>query len=210
MLFRIALLHRHLRWSGIGGLSRSRWDHLGSRSVSVGSVRGTRGRGKRLGRRPDGRRAARRPCEPPPKTSGEICCLEQCPTGRREPRAFLQRRGTNVVVVGRGPMANMGCPRLSAVLGRPHDGSGKRRHDGAHQPARTWGEVRWWCVRAGRRRWSPWGLAGAFSGLDIAFAPQRLRGRKACHGSDGASGRPIYPLPAAQRGTERRRNGFSR
>ena len=146
VLFRIALLYRHLLGSGIGGgVARSRWGHLGSRSVSVRSVRGTRGRGKRLGRRPDGRRAARRPCEPPPKASGEICCLEQCPTGRREPRAFLQRRGTNVVVVGRGPMANMGCPRLSAVLGRPHDGSGKRRHDGAHQPARTWGEVRWWC-----------------------------------------------------------------
>ena len=25
--------------------------------------------------------------------------------------------------------------RLSAVLGRPHGGSGKRRHDGSHQPA---------------------------------------------------------------------------
>ena len=38
------------------------------------------------------------------------------------------------------------CPRLSAVLGRPHGGSGKRRHDGSHQPARAWGEVRrWWC-----------------------------------------------------------------
>ena len=37
-------------------------------------------------------------------------------------------------------------PRLSAVLGRPHGGSGERRHDGSHQPARTWGEVRrWWC-----------------------------------------------------------------
>ena len=42
-------------------------------------------------------------------------------------------------------------PRLSAVLGRPHGGSGERRHDGSHQPARTWGEVRrWWCqVRSG-------------------------------------------------------------
>ena len=37
-------------------------------------------------------------------------------------------------------------PRLSAVLCRPHGGSGKRQHDGSHQPARTWGEVRrWWC-----------------------------------------------------------------
>ena len=27
------------------------------------------------------------------------------------------------------------CPRLSAVLGRPHGGSGERRHDGSHQPA---------------------------------------------------------------------------
>ena len=32
--------------------------------VNVGSVRGTRGRGKRLGRRLDGRRGVRRPCTP--------------------------------------------------------------------------------------------------------------------------------------------------
>ena len=36
----------------------------------------------------------------------------------------------------------VGLSLLSAVLGRPHDGPGKRQHDGAHQPARTWGEVR--------------------------------------------------------------------
>ena len=28
-------------------------------------------------------------------------------------------------------------------------------------------------VKSGRRRWSPWGLAGAFSGLDIASVPER-------------------------------------
>ena len=45
VLFRIALLHRHLRWSGVGGgVARSRLGHLGSRSVNVGSVRGTRRR----------------------------------------------------------------------------------------------------------------------------------------------------------------------
>ena len=27
-------------------------------------------------------------------------------------------------------------------------------------------------VRSGRRRWSPWGLAGAFSGLDTASVPE--------------------------------------
>ena len=44
----------------VEGLPAAGW----ARSVSVCSVRGTRGRGKRLGRRPDGRRAARRPCHP--------------------------------------------------------------------------------------------------------------------------------------------------
>ena len=68
--------------------------------------------------------------------------------------------------------------RLSAVLGRPHGGSGERRHDGSHQPARTWGRCGGGGVRSGRRRWSPWGLAGAFSGLDIASALLRLRGGK--------------------------------
>ena len=57
------------------------------------------------------------------------------------------------------------CPRLSAVLGRPHGGSGERRHDGSHQPARTWGRCGgWWGVRSGRRRWSPWGLLGPSQG----------------------------------------------
>ena len=83
----------------------------------------------------------------------------------------------NVVVVGRSPMANMlstsrgcpggglrWCPRLSAVLGRPHGGSGERRHDGSHQPARTWGRWAGGGVRSGRRRWSPWGLLGPSQG----------------------------------------------
>ena len=56
-------------------------------------------------------------------------------------------------------------PRLSAVLGRPHGGSGKRRHEGSHQPARTWGEVRrWWCqVRTSAlvTLGVGWGLLGA-------------------------------------------------
>ena len=70
-LSRLALLHRHLRESGIsGGLAGSRWGQIGSRLLNACSVRGTRGRKKRLGRRPDGRRAARRPCHPQ-KTSVE-------------------------------------------------------------------------------------------------------------------------------------------
>ena len=61
-LSRLALLHRHLRESGIsGGLAGSRWGQIGSRLLNACSVRGTRGRKKRLGRRFDGRRGARRP-----------------------------------------------------------------------------------------------------------------------------------------------------
>ena len=100
--------------------------------------------------------------------------------------------------------------RLSAVLGRPHGGSGKRRHEGSHQPARTWGEVRrWWCqvrtpalVTLG----VGWGLLRAGYRLRPG---ERLRGGKRGTGRT-APGRPIYPLPAARRSTERRRNGFSR
>ena len=216
--------------------------------VSVGSVRGTRRRGKRLGRRPDGRRAARRPCHPQ-KTFVErllepglaasigarelkMAAIEANPTSSRRGRppdglqremaqictilllggeaaALLRVSGRTVIhaarvlsedspaalagrlaveqgritvsdasrvmdepaevqlralerVTGGGSRNLAGAaqgaapggglrrwPRLSAVLGRPHGGSGERRHDGPHQPARTWGEVRrwWWQVR---------------------------------------------------------------
>ena len=50
----------------VDGLPAAGWATWGN----VRSVRGTRGRGKRLGRQLDGRRAARRP-EPPTKTSVE-------------------------------------------------------------------------------------------------------------------------------------------
>ena len=57
-------------------------------------------------------------------------------------------------------------------------------------------------VRSGRRRWSPWGLAGAFSGLDIASVPERLRLWKARYGADGAPGPARHIPPTALRATE--------
>ena len=62
--------------------------------------------------------------------------------------AALDRPGRSVAEVLdlqgwlRENQVEVGLSLLSAVLGRPHDGPGKRQHDGAHQPARTWGEVR--------------------------------------------------------------------
>ena len=96
-LFRLALLHGHLRGSGIGGWSAAprlaTW-------VNVRSVRGTRGRGKRLGRRVDG--AAR--CAPslnhPRKTSverllepGLAASIAVCGNSRGRPlsRTFASR-----------------------------------------------------------------------------------------------------------------------
>ena len=73
-----------------------------------------------------------------------------------EPAEVQLRALERVTGVGPGtsPARRRGLPpggglrrwaRLSAVLGRPHGGSGERRHEGSHQPARTWGEVRrWW------------------------------------------------------------------
>ena len=89
-----------------------------------------------------------------------------------------------------------GCPggglrrwaRLSAVLGRPHGGSGERRHGGSHQPARTWGEVRrWWCqvrtpalVTLG----VGWGLLRA--GYRLRPAQSRCGAKSVAQGVDGA------------------------
>ena len=86
--------------------------------------------------------------------------------------------------------------RLSAVLCRPHGGSGERRHDGSHQPARTWGEVRrrWWCqvrtpalVTLG----VGWGLLRA----GYRLRPGAVAGWEAWHGSDGARTRLYTPSP---------------
>ena len=101
----------------------------------------------------------------------------------------LARRGA-----GAAPGGLRWWPRLSAVLGRPHGGSGERRHEGSHQPRGHGGRCGGGGVRSGRRRRSPWGLAGAFSGLDIASALLRLRG-----GSVARVGRrpgpPYIPSP---------------
>ena len=96
--------------------------------------------------------------ESPTKTSGEICCLEQCRPDAESSGPFSSGVGQRC---RGGPQSNgnhalhqQGLPpggglrwgpRLSAVLGRPHGGSGERRHDGSHRLARTWGEVRRWC-----------------------------------------------------------------
>ena len=100
-------------------------------------------------------------------------------------------------------------PRLSAVLGRPHGGSGERRHDGSHQPARTWGGVRrWWCqVRtpAMVTLGVGWGLLRAGYRLRPG---ERLRGGKrgtgrtapgpalnTAPGSSESHGEPVIRLP---------------
>ena len=84
-------------------------------------------------------------------------------------------------------------PRLSAVLGRPHGGSGKRRHEGSHQPARTWGEVRrWWCqVRTSAlvTLGVGWGLLRA----GYRLRPAAVAGWEAWHGADGTR---LYDCPA--------------
>ena len=92
------------------------------------------------------------------------------------------------------------------MLGRPHGGSGERRHEGSHQPARTWGEVRrwWWQVRTPAL--VTLGVAGAFSALDTASVPERLRGgergtgrRRSGPGSKQLSGGPERPGEPAGR-----------
>ena len=74
--------------------------------------------------------------------------FEGCLTaGRLCEGGALDRPGRSVAEVLdlqgwlRENQVEVGLSLLSAVLGRPHDGPGKRQHDGAHQPARTWGEV---------------------------------------------------------------------
>ena len=77
MLFRIALLHRHLLGSGIGvGLagSRSR-PRLGKCALRRSGTREAGESGWADGLTGGALRAG---LEPPTKTSGEICCLEQC------------------------------------------------------------------------------------------------------------------------------------
>ena len=82
--------------------------------------------------------------------------------------------------------------RLSAVLGRPHGGSGERRHEGSHQPARTWGEVRrWWCqVRTPA-------LALALVTLGVGWgllrAGYRLRPGERLRGGKRGTGRTCAP-----------------
>ena len=83
-------------------------------------------------------------------------------------------------------------PRLSAVLGRPHGGSGERRHDGSHQPARTWGGCGGGGVRSGRRRWSPWGLLGPSQGWIPPPSRRAVAGWEAWHGADGTRPGPKY------------------
>ena len=152
--------------------------------------------------------------EPPTKTSGEICRLGQC--RRREPRSFQQRRWPTLSwwgavqwrtcspPAGAAPRGGLRrWPRLSAVLGRPHGGSGERRHEGSHRSARTWGEVRrWWCqvrtpalVTLG----VGWGLLRAGYRLRPG---ERLRGWKAWHGADGTPGPALNASPAARRTPE--------
>ena len=145
--------------------------------------------------------------EPPTKTSGESCCLEQCRPDAESP-GLSAAALANVVVVGRSPMANMlstsrGCPPGVDCGGSrgyrrcwayPMTGLANASTMGLTSRRGLGGRCGGSGVKSGRRRWSPWGLAGALSGLDIASVPERLRGRKACHGSDGASGAALYTL----------------
>ena len=64
-------------------------------------------------------------------------------------------------------------------------------------------------VRSGRRRWSPWGLAGAFSGLDIVFAPRNRCGRKAWPRADGAPESALNTFSSRLRAPESRSSAVS-
>ena len=160
MLFRIALLHGHSPW--VLHWWRACPQSLGPPGFQIGQC-GLRPWNAGAGKNgwADGLTAGalRAGLEPPTKTSGEICWLEQCRPDAESSGPFSSGVGQRC---RGGPQSNgehalhqqglppggglRRWPRLSAVLGRPHDGSGKRQHDGGHQPARTWGEVRrWWC-----------------------------------------------------------------
>ena len=83
--------------------------------------------------------------------------------------------------------------RLSAVLGRPHGGSGERRHDGSHQPARTWGGGAAVVVSgpdAGDGH--PGGWLGPSQGWIPPPSRRAVAGWEAWHGSDGARPGPKY------------------
>ena len=97
----------------------------GATWVDVRSVRGTRGRGKRLGRRPDGRRAARRPCHPQKN-------FRRAAPGAGLGRFHCRGRELNEAVIEPNPN------KLSAssAPGRPPKGNGANLHNSF-----TWGEA---------------------------------------------------------------------
>ena len=155
--------------------------------------------------------------EPPTKTSGEICCLEQCRPDAESPGPFSSGVGQRC---RGGPRSNgehalhqqglppggglRWWPRLSAVLGRPHGGSGERRHEGSHQPARAWGRCGGgWCQA---RTSAPVTLG---VGWVLLRAGYRVRpAAVAVVGSVARGGRHPAPAlnaaPAARRATQRR------
>ena len=196
VFFRIALLHRHLRWSGIGGRPAGRrLGHMGQCGLRPWNA----GAGEPAG--PTAWRAAR--CAPafdhPRKPLEKVVVLSSAARTQKAP-GLSAAALANVVVVGRSPMANMlstsrGCPPgVDCGGGRgyrrcwadPMTGLANARTTGLTSRRGHGGRCGGSGVKSGRRRRSPWGLAGAFSGLDIASVPERLRGWEAWHGAAGA------------------------
>ena len=130
--------------------------------------------------------ALRAGLEPPAKTPGEICCLEQCRSDAESPGPFSSGVGQRC---RGGPRSNgehdlhqQGLPPgVDCGGGRgyrrcwadPMAGLANASTRGLTSRRGHGGRCGGGGVRSGRRRWSPWGLAGAFSGLEIVFAPQR-------------------------------------
>ena len=134
-----------------------------------------------------------------------------------EPTEVQLRALERVTGVGPGtsPARRRGCPPgWIAVVAEVIGGAGPT-------PWRVWRTPARWVSPAGADMGG--GAAVVVSGPDggdghpggwLLRAGYRVRPAAvaggAWHGADGAPGHPIYPLPAARRSTERRRNGFSR
>ena len=107
--------------------------------------------------------------------------FEGCLTaGRLCEGGALDRPGRSVAEVLdlqgwlRENQVEVGLSLLSAVLGRPPmTGLANASTMGLTSRRGLGGRCGGSGVKSGRRRWSPWGLAGAFSGLDIASVPER-------------------------------------
>ena len=129
--------------------------------------------------------ALRAGLEPPTKTSGESCCLEQCRPDAESPGPFSsgvgQRCRGGPQSNGKHALHQQGLPpggglrwwpRYRRCWADPMTDLANASTMGLTSRRGLGGRCGGSGVKSGRRRWSPWGLAGAFSGLDIASVPE--------------------------------------